>query len=347
MKKKLNSISIGCIYAYIHYSVEVACFYFLFSRINDSSIWWVLALLFDALAFVTQGFIGIVADKYKKFNYDLLGCIVISLSLLLPFDILSLIMICIGNALVHIGGAQLTLKTSGGKITPTSIFVGGGSFGVITGQLLGMLNEKALLIIPLVLMVISIFIIIITKNRYFIKNRKWNMDITSNHSATLIMLIAFLVVAIRAYIGYAIPTEWNKTQIQAILLFAIMGIGKISGGILADTIGYYKTILISSFLSLPFLLFGNSIMILSLVGVGLFSMTMPITIAVLVSKFPQRQCFAFGITTVALFVGTFPAFFIRPTTLLSHQITVFLLIFIATVALLFCIEKRTKNEYEL
>ena len=85
MKKKLNSISIGCIYAYIHYSVEVACFYFLFSRINDSSIWWVLALLFDALAFVTQGFIGIVADKYKKFNYDLLGCIVISLSLLLPY----------------------------------------------------------------------------------------------------------------------------------------------------------------------------------------------------------------------------------------------------------------------
>lgn len=330
-------------YAYIHFSVEVACFYFLFSRISNSQIWWALALLFDALAFVTQGFLGIFADKYNKYDYGLLGCIIIVFSLLIPFDIPSLVLICIGNALAHIGGAQLTLKTSGGKITPTSIFVGGGSFGVITGQLLGMSNRKVLWIFPLVFMLISIFIILFIKNRFYIKSKKWALDITSNHSTTLIMLIAFLVVAIRAYIGYAIPTEWNKTSMQTVLLFAIMGIGKMTGGILADTIGYYKTILISSLLSLPFLLFGNSIMLLSLVGVGLFSMTMPITIAVLVSKFPKRQCFAFGITTVALFVGTFPAFFIRPTRLLSHQITVFMLIVIATAALLFCVEKRNKK----
>lgn len=110
------------------------------------------------------------------------------------------------------------------------------------------------------------------------------------------------------------------------------------------SVGYYKTAIISSVFALPFLLFGNSYMVLSLIGVGLFSMTMPITISILVSRFPKQHCFSFGVTTVALFVGTLPAFFIRPTTLFEHQLTVLLLIIIATIGLVICIRKRNKNE---
>lgn len=344
MKKTISSLKIGFIYSYIHFAVEVACFYFLFSRLSESPLWWGLALLFDALAFVPQGFLGILADKYPRFNYGLLGCLIILISLVLPFDIIALVILCIGNALVHIGGAQQTLRTSGGKIAPTSVFVGGGSFGVITGQLLGVLRKGILLIIPIFLIIFSIIILVFISQRYKIKIRKWKLDITTKLPPLTILVIAFIVIAIRAYIGYAIPTEWRKTEFQAILLFFIMGIGKIAGGFLADMLGYFKTTLISSFVALPFLLFGNSYMILSLIGVGLFSMTMPITISILVSKFPGRPCFAFGVTTIALFVGTFPAFFIRPTTLMAHQLTVLFLIIIATIALLVCIEKRNKNE---
>ena len=125
MKKTISSFKIGVIYFYIHFAVEVSCFYFLFSRLSDSPIWWGLALLFDALAFVPQGFLGIIADKFPRFNYGLLGCLIIVISLILPFDIMALILLCFGNALAHIGGAQQTLRTSGGKILPTSIFVGG------------------------------------------------------------------------------------------------------------------------------------------------------------------------------------------------------------------------------
>lgn len=344
MKQTISSLKIGFIYSYIHFAVEVACFYFLFSRLSESPLWWGLALLFDALAFVPQGFIGILADKYPRFNYGLLGCLIILISLVLPFDIIALVILCIGNALVHIGGAQQTLRTSGGKIAPTSVFVGGGSFGVITGQLLGVLSNEILLLIPILLIVFSIIILVFVSQRYKIKIRKWKIDITTKLSPLTILFIAFIIIAIRAYIGYAIPTEWRKTEFQAILLFFIMGIGKISGGFFADTIGYFKTTLISSVIALPFLLFGNSYMILSLIGVGLFSMTMPITISILVSKSPKQPCFSFGVTTIALFVGTFPAFFIRPTTLIAHQLTVLFLIIIATIALLVCIEKRNKNE---
>lgn len=345
MKKTISSLQLGFVYSYVHFAVEVACFYFLFSRLSDSPLWWGFALLFDALAFLLQGFLGAFADMHPKVNYGLLGCLLILMSIILPFDVLALITLGAGNAFAHIGGAQQTLKTSEGKITPTSIFVGGGSFGVIIGQLLGVMKKNILVLIPIVLILFSIFILVCISRQYEIKEKEWKLDITTGLSDAVIIIIAFAVIAIRAYIGYAIPTEWKKTELQAILLFFIMGAGKITGGILSDTLGYYKTALISSVFALPFLLFGNSNMVLSLMGVGLFSMTMPITISILVSRFPKQPCFSFGVTTIALFVGTFPVFFIRPVTLLAHQLTVLFLIIIATTGLLICIEKRNSYEF--
>ena len=296
MKKYISSLNIGWIYAYVHFATEVACFYFLFSRLSDSPIWWGLALLFDALAFVPQGFIGIIADKYSKFNYGLLGTLIVLIAILIPFDIIALIFLCLGNALVHIGGAQQTLKTSGGKIAPTSVFVGGGSFGVITGQLLAHIDKKGLVFISIIAMVFSVLLLGYLNVHFKTRKRKWKKNIASKYSKTTIMLVAFIVISIRAYIGYAIPTEWKKTEIQAVLLFSIMGIGKMLGGFLADHIGSYKTALISSVASLPFLLFGNSIMILSLVGVGLFSMTIHInlhcglTLTEYLPQYYSRRC---------------------------------------------------------
>ena len=343
MKKHISSLNIGWIYAYIHFATEVACFYFLFSRLADSPIWWGFALLYDALAFVPQGFIGMIADKYPKFDYGLWGCLMVLIAIVFPFDVIALIILCLGNALVHIGGAHQTLRTSGGEIAPTSVFVGGGSFGVIIGQLLAGLNKQIYVIIPIVIMIFSVLLLAYMNKRFELQIKEWNIDITTKYSKTLIMLVAFIVIAIRAYIAYAIPIEWKKTEYQAVLLFFIMGAGKIIGGFLADRIGYYKTALFSSIVALPFFLFGNSIMVLSLVGVGLFSMTMPITISILVSKFPKQPGFAFGVTTIALFMGTFPAFFIRPATLLAHQLTVFILVILATLALSFCINKKEEK----
>ena len=287
---------------------------------------------------------GLIADKYHKFNYGLLGCVLILVSLAIPFDIAALVLMCIGNALAHIGGAQKTLRTSGEKIAPSGVFVGGGSFGVITGQLLGALGKGSLVIIPAALIAVAALILLYIAKMRDAEEKKWTLDITKNHSLGMVVFVAFVIIAIRAYIGYAIPTEWKKTEFQAVLLFVSMGMGKALGGFIADKYGFYKTAIISSVLSLPFLLFGNSIMTLSLIGVGLFSMTMPITIAILVSKFPDQPCFSFGITTVALFTGILPVFFIRPESLIAHQITVLVLITIATIALLYCLEKRKNHE---
>lgn len=344
MKKTISSMKLGAVYFFVHFSLEVASFYFLYSRIAPSSAWISLALLYDALAFVTQGFFGIIADRYNKFNFGILGCIVVLISLIIPNNIVSLVLIGLGNALTHIGGAQKTLKSSEKEITPTGLFVGGGAFGVIIGQLLGMTQTKAVMIVPILLMLVSIVVQVFISKRYIVKEKQWELKTTKNRSMLTLLILAFSVIAIRSYIGYAIPTEWNKTKIQAILLFFTMGAGKALGALMCDKVGYYRTALVSSVLSLPFLLFGNSNMILSLIGIGLFSMTMPVTIAILISLFPNQQCFSFGISTVALFVGTLPAFFLRPNSLMLHKITVLILVVITTVALLVCLEKENKYE---
>ena len=111
--------------------------------------------------------------------------------------------------------------------------------------------------------------------------------------------------------GYGIPTSWNKTTVQLVIFFFIMGLGKALGGILSDLIGIRKTAIMSTLLAIPFLCFGDNIMIVSLIGVMFFSMTMAITLGILVSVLKKSPGLAFGLTTIGLFLGTAPIFFIK------------------------------------
>ena len=87
--------------------------------------------------------------------------------------------------------------------------------------------------------------------------------------------------------------------------------GKALGGILSDLFGIRKVAIGSTLLAIPFLCFGDNIMIISLIGVMLFSMTMAITLGILVSVLKNTPGLAFGLTTIGLFLGTAPIFFIK------------------------------------
>ena len=138
----------------------------------------------------------------------------------------------------------------------------------------------------------------------------------------VIILIAVFVVIIRGYMGYGIPTSWNKTVIQNVLLFVFMGIGKAMGGILSDAFGIRKVAIFSTLLAIPFLCFGDTIMIVSLFGVMAFSMTMSITLGILVSILKKTPGLAFGLTTIGLFLGTAPIFFVKTPSVLYNSIMI-------------------------
>ena len=173
MIKKLSALKFGLLYCFAHFSVEVACFYYLFNNLKIGDLWWIIALAYDALAFLPQSLMGIIADKFPKICYGVIGFIVVLISLILPFSWFGVITIALGNALVHVDGAEKTLINSGGKITPNALFVGGGSFGVVTGTFLGKLSGYYILI-PLALVVVTIILLLIFTTDNNTKNSSEN-----------------------------------------------------------------------------------------------------------------------------------------------------------------------------
>ena len=333
---KEKNIAVGWLYAYIHFITEVVCFYYLTKLTNDSAIIWVIPLVYDALAFVPQGLIGRFCDKFSRLNIALIGVAMLVAALIMQFGlnsnwILSIWVLCIGNCIMHVAGAECTLRNSEGKLAHSAIFVAGGSFGVITGRLL------ASSIVPfwlIVLMTLTMIPFILLANTYYKdENYKETACLNFNYANKkiapfLIIVLATFVVIVRGYMGYGIPTSWNKTTTQAVLLYVIMGVGKALGGILSDCIGIRKVAVLSTVLAIPFLCFGDNIMIISLIGVMFFSMTMAITLGILVSVLPKKPGLAFGFTTIGLFLGSAPIFFVK---IIDNRINIGLIVIISLV----------------
>ena len=83
--------------------------------------------------------------------------------------IIVILVISIGNCLIHIEGAEETLRSSKGKMTPSALFVSGGSFGLITGKLLSKYNINIIYIILINLLMI-VPIIVSHKNKDLIND---------------------------------------------------------------------------------------------------------------------------------------------------------------------------------
>lgn len=311
-----KNIGCGYLYFYIHFITEIVCFYFLGILIPDLQKIWLIPIIYDGLAFVPQSIFGYFNDKLPKVNLSLIGTILLILALILyKFQInifISLIFLCLGNALIHVRAAHVTIKNSHGKLSHSAIFVAGGSFGVITGKLLASMNIP---IYAIILLTLTMVPFILLGEEYENSKKKIKCDnfnyANKKLNSYIVIILAVFVVIIRGYIGYGIPTSWNKTTLQAIIFYSTMGLGKAFGGILVDRFGIKKISILSTLASIPFLCFGDDYMIISLIGVALFSMTMAITLGILVSALKNTPGLAFGLTTIGLFLGTVPIFFVK------------------------------------
>lgn len=344
MNKRVSKNVIGILYAFIHFSVEATCFYMLSNVMGDSGYVWMLALVYDTLAFVPQMIFGAFSDKYPDCNLGAIGAAAVIASLFIPGKMLAVIVIATGNALIHISGAQATLRGSDGKATPVAVFVGAGSIGVMTGKLIAKYSAIYVIIIVTVLMLISLIIMLILP-RYDIPSNTYayGFKVNGRLSVHKVVLLMFITVTARSYLSYAIPLSWNKSTWQTVLLFVAMGAGKMLGGILSDMIGVRKTAVISLCIALPLMITGDKLMTVSLIGVTFFSMTMPLTLSTLVAAMPNKPGTAFGITTLGLFAGTLPTFFIRIENLFANIAIVTVLTLLALYSFIICLKKGNEN----
>ena len=331
------------LYFVIHMLNEVVCYFMLYRILEDPLFILTVALIYNCIAFVPQLFWGALRDLTVKFKPGILAVPLLLSGFLLFFISqdrevvfwISLVLLSTGNALIHISGAELTIRVSEGKLTPVSVFVSGGSFGVITGRVLAATGVSfwwiallCLLMFPLVLIGESLYKDIPAESD---KCGGFNY-VKAGKSIASVVSGVFFIVAVRSYIGYGIPMTWKTTLVQSVLLFIFMGTGKALGGFLSDIIGIRKTAFISIIGALPFLILGNENMIVSLIGITFFSMTMSVTLGMIISVMKTSPGTAFGVTTAALFAGAVIAWFTG-----SDSIIVNVLIIVITSALCFLI----------
>ena len=317
-------------YFFIHLLVEIVCFQILYSYFKSIPLSWLMYLIFDFTAFVPQSFFGLMIDKNPKLKLGSFGAVLMLCASVMMFaeltfiKILALILVALGNAIIHASGAVATTAVSEGRLAHSAIFVGGGSFGVIIGQTLG--NMHTSLIISFFCCIVIIFLIAVSNPAWIDERRtipQFSL-IRDKTSHWAIIITAFFVVVVRSYIGYAIPISWKKEPWQAFLLFFIMGAGKVLGGILSDRFGSRRVGVLSTLLCIPFLICGNNVMLISVIGVFLFSLTMSITFGMLLSVIKNSPGLAFGITTIGLFIGIMPAFFFSLSPVINGIIIVVL-----------------------
>jgi len=146
--------------------------------------------------------------------------------------------------------------------------------------------------------------------------------VITGRKTIVVLLAVFFIVTIRAMIGNEIPLEWKTTVTETVLLYVFMGIGKALGGVLSDKIGMRRTAFISIVGALPFLILGNKIMAVSLIGIMFFSMTTAVTIGMALSVMKVAPGAAFGVTTIALFAGATISWFIRSGSFVTNVLII-------------------------
>lgn len=350
MKKLKNificeNIATGYLYAYVHFITEIICFYVLAKITGNAVVLFLTPFIYDMLAFVPQSLIGYINDLFPKLSFGILGLIMMVIGLfmfeLTSIPYLPVIIISIGNAFAHVAGAETTLRCSNGMLRHPAFFVAGGTYGIVVGKIFASINVSYWLIAFIVLSGIPFCLLADSyRPRNQLKKdvcKNFNYAKKSIKPMTVILLATFIVI-VRGYMGYGIPVSWNKTMFQTVLLYLFLGTGKALGGILIDKIGMRKTAFISTLCALPFIIFGDNLMIVSLIGVMFFSMTMAITLGLLVSVLKRKPGLAFGYTTIGLFIGTIPIFIVKTTNIYLNAGILSVLTIICVLCLNYMIE---------
>lgn len=294
-----------------HAVVDFACFYVLFARflphVPAAEQLTLGFLLYDILAFGLQPLIGYLCDHYRSFPAAPLGCLLTLVGTCLPQSVAwgALVLCALGNAWFHAGAGSDTLLASHGRMWQGGVFVSAGAVGVALGTLAGRAGVSAALPIALLSALLLLEWWLPTQfggalTRYRICGGGMGLPMA--------FFLLLLAVAARSFAGAAAPAPWRAAGEGLLLAGLAAALGKALGGALADLCGARRTAVTALALSVPLLgLFPDS-QALCLVGLVLFNIPMPVTLAAVADLLPYNPGLAFGLTTLALLVGVVPVF---------------------------------------
>lgn len=311
----MNRILSTSLCSALHFLVDGLCLCSLYlasgGANNDNII--SIYITYNLLAFATQPFTGIIADKINKKHWMLLLSVVLLLGATVPSSMASIsggstalfaltaVTAGVGNSLFHVwGGKQTALKTSN-DIRSLGVFVSTGAFGLAIGYVLC----SWALLYTFIILIASVSIIYLLNDDE--KSIATISDDSKTQKASLVIIIISLLalfVMLRSLFGELFSTgNTQKNTLTVLLTGGLAMAGKMSGGFIAKLTENVKAFIISALAAVVCMILKNYSPILALSGLFLINCTMPITLFGANKTLPGREGLAFGILAAALMPG--------------------------------------------
>ncbi len=300
-------------YSIIHCLVDWACAMLIFSGLmpNIDGIGLVVGIfLYNMFAFAFQVPFGIIADKANKNAVvSAIGCAFVILAYFVSkVPILACVVAGIGNALFHVGGGIDVLNISNRKATIPGIFVSAGAIGLYIGSntdYLGFNNFYIIIFALFISILILLWLYKKVSKKYRINNEEPVFEDLPKVSQTIIYCL-MITICIRSYLGLIVKFDWKADFVIGLIFVNGVTIGKVLGGVIGDKFGFKRTSVLSLLASAVLFVFSFESSICGILAILFFNMTMPITLTILSNILNRNKGMAFGLTTLALFIGAAP-----------------------------------------
>ena len=316
-------------FTFAHFTVDFACFTVLFGALSpavgDKSTLAALFLAYNLIAFGLQCPFGALLDakKLPRAGFAALGAGVTALGLtaagigravsggaFLPVS--GMIAAALGNAAFHVGAGSAVLTECRGRMAPSGLFNSAGALGVGLGTWLG--TGFPALAFPLSLTAVFPAIIALLSPRV-----RGGAD--KPHCRELAALarplpveraaaILCTAVALHAFASGVAPELPGLAGVLTLAAPVMIFLGKLMGGALADRVGAKTALYLSLPLSAALFALSGIRPVLTLPAVLLMNISVPVVQCVLAGAFPDTPGFAFGLSKLALVIGTAFTFFL-------------------------------------
>jgi len=319
--------------AALHAAVDAACGVLLWGAVRDGHLSagsaWAAFLLYNLLAFAVQPLLGLAVDRGSWARGGAVAGAALTAAGLTaaaawPQALAPAIAAAgLGNALFHIGGGVLSLRVQPGRATAPGLFVAPGAAGVAVGILAGRAGAPAWPFVAAVALLTTALWFAWPALGGAPRSARAARAVPAPRSTSVAgpalppaasprlgfavaVALLLLVVALRSFVGLDLVMPWKSDVTLLAMLTAAVVLGKAAGGVAADRFGWRPVACGALLVSAPLLAVGAASPWAGIVGILVFNMTMPVTLAATARLMPGQEGFAFGLTCLALFCGALP-----------------------------------------
>ena len=304
------------IYAVAHMFVDCACAFAMYGAFmgwQNAHIW---ILVYNYCAFALQMPLGALVDglrhrgKECSREFALAGVILTGVGIFTHPAVLG-----IGNALFHVGGGvgcMLEDERRGRQGKDFGVFVAPGALGLFLGTKLatgfGTPNSWMYLLVCVALGLSMITICWMVQSEW---KTAQVLSVPAKRHLPMVLMLCFLVVGIRSYVGLNSKFEWNKTTALALIATLAIAAGKAGGGFARAKVGTGLMAVVTLIPAAVCFGFGH-LAVMGILALFLFQMTMPVTLYLPTVWLPKWKGLIFGLMTFALFLGYLPRYLHAP-----------------------------------